>query len=51
MSSLGFDELQSSSEGIDNGDELEYEDEGEAEPPKKVLSFKFLFHVVLVKYY
>jgi hypothetical protein len=48
VSSLGFDELQPSSEGIDNEDdsELQYEGEAEAEaPPKKVLSFKFLFRV------
>jgi hypothetical protein len=46
VSSLGFDEMHPSSEGIDNEDELEYEGEAEAEaPPKKVLSFKLLFRV------
>jgi hypothetical protein len=40
ISSLGFDELQPSSEGINNTseDELEYEDVAEA-PPKKVPPF------------
>jgi hypothetical protein len=41
VSSLGLDELQPSSEGIDNEDELEYEGDAEARP-KKVLSFNFL---------
>jgi len=46
VSSLGFNELQPSSEGINNEDELKYEGEGEAQAearPKKVCSSSMLF--------